>query len=644
MPSPPAKVVSRAKELHQQLHEHNHRYHVLDAPLIADTEYDQLFRELVDLEEAWPALKSPDSPTLRVGGPPLDGFEQVTHALPMLSLANAFDQQELEDFDRRVRERLDNPDSPVEYAAEPKLDGLAVSLRYEDGVLMQGATRGDGATGEDITANLRTIATIPLRLQLDPPPAVLEVRGEVYMETAVFDALNEKALANGDKPFVNPRNAAAGGLRQLDPQKSAERKLSIAVYSLGQVSDDLELPDRHSEVLAWLGEIGFAINSEFAVCDGSDACYKYYQALRERRPTLAYAIDGVVFKVNSLAYQRELGQVSRAPRWAVAQKFPAEQASTLLEAVEFQIGRTGAFTPVARLKPVFVGGVTVSNATLHNMDEVERMDVRVGDEVIVERAGDVIPKIVGVVEGKRQGRPRKIKLPEKCPVCQSPVEQSDDEAVARCTGDWLCTAQRKEGFKHFASRRAMDIDGLGDKLVELLHDEGLVESLEDLFTLDRAALEALPRMGEKSVSNLLAAIDKSKQTTLARFLFAIGIREVGETSSQQLADHFGDLDTLRQAGFDELVAVEDVGPVVANNIVAFFQDERRMSMLDGLIAAGVTWPVKEAVSSSDVLSGNTYVLTGTLEGMTRDEAKDRLQKLGAKVSGSVSKKTTAVVA
>jgi len=660
----PIKITRRVAQLHSQLHEHNHRYHVLDEPTIPDTEYDQLFRELTNLEAEWPSVQSKDSPTQRVGGAPLDAFSQVQHALPMLSLANAFDRQELLEFDRRIIDRLGdmagdiasdvaddidgktdgNINTAIDYAAEPKLDGLAVSLRYEAGVFVQGATRGDGTTGEDITANLRTIGSIPLKLSAAKPPAILEVRGEVFMPYAVFEDLNKKAEADGQKPFVNPRNAAAGALRQLDPKKSAERRLSIYVYALGQTDDATKVPDYHADTLKWLADLGFPVNPETLVCAGPEACYQYYEALHKRRDTLAYAIDGVVFKVNALRFQRELGQVSRAPRWAIAQKFPAEEATTVLEAVEFQIGRTGALTPVARLQPVFVGGVTVSNSTLHNMDEIARMDLRVGDVVVVQRAGDVIPKVTGVVEGKRQGRPKKIQLPKHCPVCQSPVEQLDDESVARCSGEWSCMAQRKEAFKHFASRRAMDIDGLGDKLVELLVEQELVTNLQDLYALDAETLENLPRMGKKSAAKLIAALDTSKQTTLGRFLFAIGIREVGETSSQQLADHFGSIEALQAADFDALSAVDDVGPVVAGNIERFFNDSARVAMVEGLRAAGVSWSDQAVQEQLDVLAGNTYVLTGTLENMTRDEAKDQLVRLGAKVSGSVSKKTTALIA
>lgn len=644
MAHPTKAVLARLKQLHAQLHEHSHRYHVLDDPAISDAEYDSLLRELLDLEAQWPELVSTDSPSQRVGGAPLDRFNQVQHAIPMLSLANAFDASELDDFDRRVRERLEVAEPElIEYAAEPKLDGLAVSLRYEQGVFVQGATRGDGSTGEEITANLKTIGALPLRLTGSNPPAVLEVRGEVFMPVGAFVALNTRAEKAGQKSFVNPRNAAAGSLRQLDPAKTAERNLSVYIYSLGQTSSD-SLPEYHAEVLQWLAELGFPINPESAICKGSEACFGYYRKLQSRRPELPYEIDGVVFKVNSTQQQRELGQVSRAPRWAIAQKFPAEQAVSKIEAVEFQVGRTGALTPVARLEPVFVGGVTVSNATLHNMDEVSRKDIRVGDTVVVRRAGDVIPEVVSVVSEKRPSGTVAVELPTICPVCGSDVRQLEDEAVARCVGGWNCPAQRKERIKHFASRRAMDIDGLGDKLVEQLFDEGLIESVQDLYSLNVEQIAALPRMGQKSASNLIQALDASRDTTLARFIFALGIREVGETSSQNLASYFGDLTALRSADFEQLCKVDDVGPVVAQNIVDFFADPQQSETVEQLQLAGISWSDTESVQLQNTLEGLTYVLTGTLESMTRDEAKQRLQRLGAKVTASVSAKTTALIA
>ena len=639
------KSESRARELHQQLHEHSHRYHVLDAPTISDSEYDKLFHELVALEQKHPELLTPDSPTLRVGAPPLEGFQQVKHAVPMLSLGNAFSEDELNDFDRRVRDRLDMADSdePVVYAAEPKLDGLAVSLRYENGVFVQGATRGDGQTGENVTDNLRTIEMIPLKLRTDDPPAVLEARGEVFMSKASFNSLNETMVRSDGKAFVNPRNAAAGSLRQLDSRKTAERQLSIYLYGTGEVVG-VEAPDNQLDTLHWLAGLGFPVNRETERCHGIKACYDFYQSLGERRASLGYEIDGVVFKVDSFKEQRELGFVSRAPRWAIAQKFPAEEAETIMNSVEFQVGRTGALTPVARLEPVFVGGVTVSNATLHNMDEIERKDVRLGDTVIVRRAGDVIPEVARVNLDKRKKGARRIKLPAKCPVCGSPVSNDDTEVKARCTGGMVCDAQRREGIKHFASRRAMDIDGLGDKLVEQLSDAGLINTYSDLYTLTEDAVADLPRMGAKSAANLIKSIKASADTSLARFIFALGIREIGETGGAALAQHFGSLDALIAADEEALVEVDDIGPVAAASVVEWFKRAKNRAMIDGLLAAGVRFPEVERIELAPTLEGNVYVLTGSLSDMTRDQAKEQLIARGAKVTGSVSKKTTAVIA
>lgn len=638
------KARKQVASLRETLNDHLYRYHVLDDPSISDAEYDTLYKQLEQLEADHPELVSPDSPTLRVGAPPLDGFEQVTHAVPMLSLNNAFSFEELSDFDRRVRDRLEmDEQSKVNYLAEPKLDGLAISLRYEAGVLVQAATRGDGRTGENVTENIRTIAMIPLRLRMTKPPAVLEVRGEIFMDLASFKSANESLTAANEKPFVNPRNAAAGSLRQLDSRKTAKRRLSIYVYSLGEL-EGAEAPESQFKTLKWLGKMGFPINPEVKQCAGPEACFKFYEALQKRRPKLGYEIDGVVFKVDDMRQQREVGFVSRAPRWAVAQKFPAEEAQTQLLEIEFQIGRTGALTPVARLDPVFVGGVTVSNATLHNMDEIERKDVRPGDTVIVRRAGDVIPEVARVVTEKRKKGARKVKLPTKCPVCSSPVERADGDAVARCTGGMICDAQRREGIKHFASRRAMDIDGLGDKLVEQLSDAGLLNSFADLYTLSVEQLEQLPRMAKKSATNLVESLNVSKKTTLGRFIFALGIREVGEGGANALADHFGSLDALMDADEATLEAVEDIGPVASASVVAFFGNKANRAVVDELIEHGVQFPVVEKEDVDQVLDGNTYVLTGTLSTMTRDEAKKQLVRLGAKVSGSVSKKTTAVYA
>jgi len=638
------KASKKIAELSETLNEHLHRYHVLDAPTVSDAQYDALFKELQQLEAEHPELTKPDSPTHRIGAPPLDGFEQVKHRVPMLSLDNAFTSDELDDFDRRVRERLELDDGgSVAYLAEPKLDGLAISLRYESGILVQAATRGDGTTGENVTDNIRTIGMLPLKLLTKKPPAVLEVRGEVFMDTASFDESNKALLAADDKPFVNPRNAAAGSLRQLDSRKTAKRRLSIYVYSLGEV-EGVEAPATQLDTLQWLGELGLPINPEVKACDGPKACYQFYETILKRRPSLGYDIDGVVFKVDSMQQQREMGFRSRTPRWAIAQKFPAEEAQTQLLEIEFQIGRTGALTPVARLEPVFVGGVTVSNATLHNMDEIERKDIRPKDTVIVRRAGDVIPEVARVVKELRKKGARKVKMPTSCPVCSSPVERADGDAVARCMGGLACDAQRREGIKHYASRKAMDIDGLGDKLVEQLSDAELISSIDDLYTLTAEQLSDLPRMGKKSATNLLESLEKAKQTTLARFVFGLGIRDVGEGGATALADHFGSLDAIMAADESSLEKVEDIGPVVSASVVAFFGNKDNCAMVNALINHGVHFPVVEIAEVEQVLEGNTYVLTGTLSLMTRDEAKQKLQRLGAKVSGSVSKKTTAVYA
>ncbi len=633
----------RAAQLHTLLHDHSHRYYVLDDPSVSDAEYDTLFRELQDLEAAHPELLTPDSPTQRVGAPPLDGFETVDHAVPMLSLGNAFSREELDEFDRRVRERLERDEDTVQYVAEPKLDGLAISLRYENGVFVQGATRGDGRSGENVTENLRTIEMIPLRLRTKTPPAVFEARGEVFMSHSAFAALNASMLEAGKPAFVNPRNAAAGSLRQLDSRKTAERRLSINLYGLGELQG-IETPPTQMDALDLLRDLGFPVNSEIRRCDGIDACYAFYESIQQKRAELGYEIDGVVFKVDSLAEQRELGFVSRAPRWAIAQKFPAEEAQTTIDSVEFQVGRTGALTPVARLDPVFVGGVTVSNATLHNMDEIARKDIMIGDTVIVRRAGDVIPEVARVVLDKRGPDSRPIELPSHCPVCGSPVVNLGTEVKARCTGGLQCAAQRREAIKHFASRRAMDIDGLGDKLVEQLADAGLIENVADLYTLTEKQVQSLPRLGEKSASNLIAAIDKSRQATLARFLFGLGIRDIGETGAALLAEQFGSLDALMQASEEELTRIDDIGPIAANSILSFFANPDNRAVVDALLKAGIELPAAAVADVDTVLSGKTYVLTGTMSAFSRDEAKKRLQQLGAKVSGSVSSKTTAVFA
>ncbi|MDJ0877627.1 MAG: NAD-dependent DNA ligase LigA [Halieaceae bacterium] len=635
------------ESLRAQLREHNYRYYVLDEPSIPDASYDRLMRELQALEAAHPELVTEDSPSRRVGAEPLTEFTQVRHELPMLSLDNAFSGEEMAEFDRRVKQRLEREED-IEYACEPKLDGIAVSLLYRDGVLERGATRGDGRTGEDITHNIRTVQSIPLRLMGEGFPALLEVRGEVYLPRDGFEAMNEQARAEGGKLFVNPRNAAAGTLRQLDPRVAASRPLEMCCYSVGVVEGvpaGAHWPDQQSDILDQLQRWGLRINAESAVVQGVEGCDAYYERLADKRDSLAYDIDGIVFKVNDIALQEALGFVSRAPRWAIARKFPAQEESTRLLDVEFQVGRTGAITPVARLEPVFVGGVTVSNATLHNRDEIERLGVKKGDTVIVRRAGDVIPQVVSVIESERPGDAQAIRFPDHCPVCDSPVERIEGEAVIRCTGGLVCQAQRKQSLKHFASRRAMDVDGLGDKLVDQLVDEGLVENAADLYRLSVEQLAGLERMAEKSARNLVDALETSKQTSLARFIFALGIREVGEATALNLANHFGDLPPIIAASEEQLLAVDDVGPIVADHIRQFLDAEQNLEVIDALVTAGVAWEKVEVADAAELpLAGQTWVVTGTLEATSRDGAKQALQQLGAKVAGSVSKKTSCVVA
>lgn len=633
-------IAQRASELRELLNTHNYNYYVLDTPTIPDAEYDRLFRELQSLEEQHPELRRIDSPTQRVGAKPLTGFQQVKHSVPMLSLGNVFAPEELQAFDKRIHDRLHRT-APIEYVAEPKLDGLAVTLRYENGILQQAATRGDGYTGEDITANVRTIPSVPLQLRGEDIPPVLEVRGEVYMPKESFLALNDAARSKGEKTFANPRNAAAGSLRQLDSRITAKRRLAIYCYGIGHIETDV-MPATHHNMLQQLANWGFRINELIKTVQGVAGCEAYHDSILHQRDSLPYEIDGVVYKVNSFDDQDELGFVSRAPRWAIAHKFPAQEELTQLLDVEFQVGRTGALTPVARLQPVFVGGVTVSNATLHNMDEIARKDVRIGDTVIVRRAGDVIPEVVGSIKERRPDNAKPIVLPEICPVCDSKVVRLAGEAVARCSGGLYCPAQLTEAIKHFVSRRAMDIDGLGAKLVEQLVAAGFVKSVADIYTLTLEELCGLERMAIKSASNIMASIDNSKQTTLARFLYALGIREVGEATAQALANHFATLDNIIHADIDALLTVEDVGPIVANHIVVFFQQAHNLDIIERLRDAGVHWSEAQATTST-ALSGKTFVLTGTLQQFTRDEAKQKLQALGAKVSGSVSKKTAYVV-
>lgn len=645
----PKAAARRARELASEINEHNYRYYVKDEPSIPDSEYDRLLRELQSLESEYPSLVTPDSPTQRVGAEPISAFEQIEHLQPMLSLENAFSEEELRAFYKRITTRLDrDEEDPLVFSAEPKLDGAAVSLLYEGGQLVRAATRGDGRTGEDITHNIRTIRSVPLALRGADVPQTLEVRGEVYMPKAGFEAFNAAAAERGDKTFVNPRNAAAGSLRQLDPRLTAERPLDMFCYGIGH-HDGGSIPDTHFDTLACLAEWGLRICPEVARVEGADGCLGYYETMGDRRDSLPYEIDGVVFKVDSYGLQRELGYVSRAPRWALAQKFPAQEEITRVEAIEWQVGRTGALTPVARLEPVFVGGVTVSNATLHNIDELHRKDVRPGDSVTVRRAGDVIPEVVSVVIDRRPKGARKPTLPTNCPVCGSPVVREEGEAVARCTGGVLCSAQRKEALRHFASRKAMDIEGLGTKLIDQLVEAELLRTMADIFRLKAEELAALDRMGEKSAANLVESIDRSRQTSLARFLYALGIREVGETTAESLAAHFGDLDPLMEADEEALIAVPDVGPIVAGRVREFFDDPDKRKLVEDLRSVGITWPVSEpqsgSVAGADApLEGQTFVLTGTLSELTRDEAAQRLKALGGKVTGSVSSKTSYVIA
>ena len=633
------KARLRVDTLREQINAHNYRYYVLDDPEVPDVEYDRLMIELRQLEHDFPELISVNSPTQRVGAAPIAAFKQVQHEQAMLSLDNAFDYDELIAFDKRLSERLGI--SAFEYVAEAKLDGLAISLLYEQGELVRAATRGDGSTGEDVTHNVRTIDAIPLILRGNDFPKRLEVRGEIFMTREGLAKLNKQQIANDEKTFANPRNAAAGSLRQLDPRITAKRPLSFYAYSIG-VFEQGELPLGHYELVQKLRDWGLPVQQEMKLLKNIASCINFYQEILAKRDSLPHDIDGVVYKVNDLALQRRLGYVSRAPRWAIAHKFPAEEEITQVLDIDIQVGRTGALTPVARLEPVFVGGVTVTNATLHNESEVLRKDVRVGDTVVVRRAGDVIPEVVKVVTSKRPDKTELFAMPDQCPVCQSAVTK--EETISRCSGGLICDAQRREHFKHFVSRQAMDIDGLGEKLIEQLLDHDYVETVADLYRLDRDVLIGLERMAEKSADNVLAAVKKSKQTTLPRFLFALGIREVGIATAQAVSQHFGSLDKVMAADVEVLTEVPDVGPIVANHIHEFFAEPRNREVIQQLIDAGLEWPKTENLSSNQSLSGNTYVLTGTLENMSRDEAKQRLVALGAKVTGSVSTKTTAVIA
>lgn len=640
------KAEQEILSLKEQLNYHAQRYYVLDDPEIPDAEYDKLFRRLETLEQQYPELVTLDSPTQRVGGKVLDHFKQVIHELPMLSLSNAFSEDEVFDFAQRIEDRLDQ--QAFHIVAEPKLDGLAISLRYEHGILVQAATRGDGQTGEDVTQNVRTIQAIPLKLSGDDYPQVLEARGEVFMPKSGFEQLNKTQIEKGEKPFANPRNAAAGSLRQLDSKVTATRPLDMFCYALGVVrGEHPEQPIKHShsEILKQLQHWGLAVSPEVKRLDNCQQCLAYYQDILKRRPELPYEIDGVVFKVDSIAQQQQAGFISRAPRWAIAYKFPAEEAMTRLLAIDVQVGRTGALTPVARLEPVFVGGVTVTNATLHNQDEIDRKDVRVGDTVIVRRAGDVIPEVVGPVLSQRPKNTSLFIIPDHCPVCGSVAERVDGEAKSRCTGGLYCPAQRKEAIKHFASRKAMDIDGLGNKLVEQMVDAGLINDVSDLYQLTVAQVSALDRMGQKSAENLIQAINNSKTTTLPRFIYALGIREVGEATALALANYYKTLEAIESATQEDLQVVPDVGPVVAQHIVTFFAQEHNQEVLKKMLDAGIHWPETIVKDMAQLpLAGKTVVLTGSLSSLARNDAKARLIELGAKVSGSVSKKTDLVIA
>jgi DNA ligase (NAD+) len=639
---PPKKAATRALELRDLLERYNYRYHALDDPEVPDAEYDKLMVELRALEAQFPQLLVANSPTQRVGAAPISAFGAVKHRVAMLSLDNAFSDEEVRDFDRRIRERL-GESGAMRYSAEPKLDGLAISARYEDGSFVQGATRGDGETGEDITQNLRTIKALPLNLRGSNIPRVLEVRGEVFMPFAGFRRFNEEAAARGEKPLINPRNAAAGSLRQLDPRMTAARPLDLFIYGVGVIEGG-ELPPQHSGTLKALRALGFKICPQSTVVESIEGCLQYYREMGVARSGLPYQIDGVVYKVDDVDLQRKLGFISRAPRWAIAHKFPAEEALTVVRGIEFQIGRTGALTPVARLEPAFVGGVTVSNATLHNMDELTRKDVRVGDTVVIRRAGDVIPEVARVLPERRIAGAELVELPRSCPVCGWPVVREADQAVARCTGGRHCAAQRKGEIQHFASRRAMDIQGLGDKLVEQLVDTDWVKTPADLFSLTAARLATLERMGEKSAQKLAAAIDAAKQTTLPRFLYALGIRDVGEATALALSQYFPDIADLRRANEDDVQRVPDVGPVVAKHVAAYFREADNVEAVDRLLASGIHWPKPAPASAQGSLRDRTFVLTGTLESMTREQAAEAIQQLGGKVSGSVSKKTDYVIA
>lgn len=638
-------IEQKLTELRTTLRHHEYLYHVMDTPEIPDAEYDRLMRELRELEAQHPDLITPDSPTQRVGAAPLASFSQVRHEVPMLSLDNVFDEESFLAFNKRVQDRLKSSDDLI-YCCELKLDGLAVSILYENGVLVQAATRGDGTTGEDITANVRTIRAIPLRLRGDNIPQRLEVRGEVFLPQAGFEKINEEARRTGGKVFANPRNAAAGSLRQLDPRITAKRPLTFFCYGVGALTGG-ELPESHSGRLQQFKAWGLPVSDRVTLCHTPEEVLTYYRKVEEDRPNLGFDIDGVVIKVDSLALQEQLGFVARAPRWAVAFKFPAQEQMTFVRDVEFQVGRTGAITPVARLEPVHVAGVLVSNATLHNADEIERLGLRIGDKVVIRRAGDVIPQVVNVVLSDRPEETREIVFPTHCPVCNSDVERVEGEAVTRCTGGLICGAQRKEALKHFVSRRALDVEGMGDKIIDQLVEKEYVHTPADLFRLTAGKLTGLERMGPKSAQNVVNALEKSKATTFARFLYALGIREVGEATAAGLAAYFATIEALEQATIEELQKVPDVGIVVATHVFHFFAEENNRDVIAQLRAEGVNWPAPVVVNAEEIdspFAGKTVVLTGSLSQLSRDDAKARLMALGAKVAGSVSKKTDLVIA
>ena len=634
-------IKDRLKNLKKTIQEHDHAYYLLDDPLISDHEYDSLFQELKKIESENPHLITPDSPTQRVGGRPLDEFKQITHKKPMLSLGNAFGNDELNAFYKRVTETLDITD--IEFSAELKFDGLAISLFYEEGVLKYAATRGDGLVGEDVTHNIKTMKVIPLRLRSDNPPKILELRGEVLMNKEDFLELNEQQKKQDLKVFANPRNAAAGSLRQLDPAVTAKRKLQFFAYGLGEVDTSVHF-DYHSQMIDFIESLGVPVSKYSEIVQNNIEMEAYFQKILGQRNALPFDIDGIVFKVNSIKSQNNLGFVSKAPRWAIAYKFPAEEAETIVNDITVQVGRTGAITPVARLKPVFVSGVTVTNATLHNEDEMNRKDIRIGDSVMVRRAGDVVPEVVRVILEKRPNHAIKFTMPKQCPICGSDIERIDGEAAQRCTGQYKCNAQMKQGISHFISRKAMNIDGLGEKIVDQLFEQGMLKNIADIYKLDFAVIENMDRFGKKSVENLKESIEISKKTTLGKFIYALGIRNVGEATSKELAAHFRSLDNLFNATVEDYLMVNDIGPVVAESLVKYFHNANNQQIINSIIASGITWPtLKEINAINSKLNNQTFVVTGTLNSFSRDEIKDLIEANGGKVSGSVSKKTSYVI-